>query len=81
MDKGIVYLGCTAVLIILGLIGVKGLSQQVTQSCVGRTVYVKVAVTPTPEPTATPSAAIKSNVRISTPAAATNKTTVTPVVK
>lgn len=65
MDKGIFYLICT--LVIVGAVLVTGgsVNKSVAQQCTGKTVYVQptVTVAPTVEPTATPSALLKSSVK------------------
>ena len=71
MDKGILYLACTAVLLGLGVAGFVSLNNKVAK--LGPTIVVeKVVVTPTLAPTATPSAYFRSSVK--TVAPATTKT-------
>lgn len=65
MEKGILYLACTAILLAVGLIEVSTLNNQIVKTCSVRVVAPSVA--PTIEPTATPSAALKSSVRVSAP--------------
>lgn len=74
MEKGILYLVCTAVLLGLGFLGLRGIDREIIKECTIHTVYLKPVTTPTVVPTATPSATLKSSVRISTPAAATKAT-------
>lgn len=71
MEKGILYLACTALILGLGAIGVSALSNQIAHISTVR--VVQVAVAPTVAVTATPSAALKPVVKVGTPAAA-NKT-------
>lgn len=70
MEKGILYLACTALLLGAGVIGVSRLSSQIAQDCRVVVVHAQPSVSPTAEPSATPSAALKTSVKVGTPAAA-----------
>lgn len=75
MDKGILYLLCTAVLVGVGYLAVGGLHNEIQKDCPLRVVYVTPSPAPAVSITATPSAALRSTVKVGTPAAANNKGT------
>lgn len=58
MDKGIFYLVCTIVIVAVVLLTGARVIEKVESACVAKVVYVKVPVTPTVAPSATPSATI-----------------------
>lgn len=62
MEKGILYLLCSAIILLAVVLTAHGLSDQFSRELQPRVIYVKVpvVVTPTTIPTATPAATLNT---------------------